>query len=91
MVKPFDIRLIGNKNMEVIIEKFRELCEKGMFGVFSLLGEKMGIATSKIRMFFIYISFLTFGSPIFIYLAIAFIINIGNYIKNRKRNPVWDF
>ena len=70
---------------------FRELIEKGMFGIFSALGENMGIATHKIRMFFVYISFLTFGSPIFIYLAIVFIININNYIANKKRNPIWDF
>jgi phage shock protein PspC (stress-responsive transcriptional regulator) len=74
-----------------VIDKVKALSEKGMFGVFSLMGERMGIATSRIRMFFIYITFLTFGSPIFIYLALAFIINIGRYIKVRKRNPIWDF
>jgi len=74
-----------------MIEKFRQITEIRMFGVFSLLGERMGIASSKIRMFFIYISFLTFGSPVFIYLALAFIINIGRYIRSRKRNPIWDF
>jgi len=74
-----------------MVEKFRQITEMRMFGVFSVLGEKMGIASSKIRMFFIYISFLTFGSPIFIYLALAFIINIGRYIRSRKRNPIWDF
>ena len=74
-----------------MIEKFRQITEIRMFGVFSFLGEKMGIASSKIRMFFVYISFLTFGSPVFIYLALAFIINIGKYIRSRKRNPIWDF
>jgi phage shock protein PspC (stress-responsive transcriptional regulator) len=75
----------------MLVEKFKELCEISMFGVFSLLGEKMGIATSKIRLFFVYITFLGFGSPIFIYLALAFIINIHQYIRSRKRNPIWDF
>jgi phage shock protein PspC (stress-responsive transcriptional regulator) len=75
----------------MLVEKFKEFCEMRMFGVFSLLGERMGIATSRIRMFFIYITFFGFGSPIFIYLAMAFIINIGRYIRSRKRNPVWDF
>lgn len=70
---------------------FRELTEKGMFGIFSTIGENMGIATYKIRLFFVYISFLTFGSPIFIYLAVAFIININNYITKKNRNPIWDF
>lgn len=75
----------------VLADKFREFCDLSMFGILSLLGEKMGIATSRIRMFFIYISFITFGSPVFIYLAVAFVININKYIRSRKRNPVWDF
>ncbi|MDQ3072531.1 MAG: PspC family transcriptional regulator [Bacteroidota bacterium] len=77
--------------MANLIGGFKLLCEKGMFGVLTPIGETMGIATSKIRLFFIYITFLTFGSPIFIYLVAAFIINIGSYIRIRKRNPIWDF
>jgi phage shock protein PspC (stress-responsive transcriptional regulator) len=78
--------------METLSNYFRQLFEKGMFGVLSFIGERMGIATSKIRLFFIYISFLTLGAiPIVIYLTLAFILNIGRYIKYRKRNPVWDF
>ena len=75
----------------MLVEKFKQFLELRMFGVLSLIGERMGIATSKIRMFFIYITFLGFGSPIFIYLIVAFMINIGRYIRVRKRNPVWDF
>jgi phage shock protein PspC (stress-responsive transcriptional regulator) len=75
----------------LVVDKFKEFLELRMFGVLSLIGERMGIATSKIRLFFIYITFLGFGSPIFIYLIVAFVINIGNYIRSRKRNPVWDF
>ncbi|MCX6350754.1 MAG: PspC family transcriptional regulator [Bacteroidetes bacterium] len=74
-----------------LVDKFKELTELKMFGVFSALGDKMGIASSRIRMFFIYITFLTIGSPIIFYLIAAFVINIGNYIRNRKRNPIWDF
>ncbi len=40
--------------------------------------EKMGIATSVIRKYFIYISFLTLGSPVIFYLFFAFWINIKN-------------
>ncbi len=75
----------------LVIDKIKGFCELRMFGVLSLIGERMGIATSKIRMFFIYITFLGFGSPIFIYLIVAFVINIGKYVRARKRNPVWDF
>lgn len=69
----------------------KKIVTDGMFGVFSPLGEKLGVSNSRIRLFFIYISFLTFGSPVFLYLAAAFIININRYINDRKRNPVWEF
>lgn len=77
--------------MKFLIDQLKPFCEMSLFGVLAPLGDRMGIASSKIRMFFIYISFFSFGSPIFIYLAVAFIINIRLYIRNRRRNPVWDF
>jgi phage shock protein PspC (stress-responsive transcriptional regulator) len=52
------------------------------------LGEKFGIASSRIRLWFIYISFLTFGSPIIIYMILAFWINIKESITFAKRNPL---
>lgn len=58
------------------------------FGVCSAIGEKMGIATTRIRMWFIYISFLTMGSPLIIYMVLAFWLNIKRYIWNAKRNPL---
>lgn len=48
----------------------------------------MGIATSTIRKYFIYISFLTMGSPLIIYFFIAFWMNVRQYIWSRKRNPL---
>ena len=39
------------------------------------------------RLFFIYASFLTFGSPVIIYLALAFIMNIRRHL--RRRSSVW--
>ena len=42
------------------------------FGVCTHLGEKFKISTSSIRLYFIYTSFLTMGSPVIIYLILAF-------------------
>ncbi|GAL83280.1 MAG: PspC domain-containing protein [Sporocytophaga sp.] len=64
--------------------------EKQAFGVCSTLGEKLGIASSAVRMFFVYASFLTFGSPLVIYLFLAFLVNIHKYLR-RKRSTIWDF
>jgi len=50
----------------------------------------MGMAISNIRLFFIYTTFLTFGSPIVIYLALAFIINIRRYLRRANNPSVWD-
>jgi hypothetical protein len=48
----------------------------------------MGIATSIIRRYFIYISFLTMGSPLIVYLFLAFWMNVKKYIFASRRNPV---
>jgi phage shock protein PspC (stress-responsive transcriptional regulator) len=70
------------------MKSVREIIEVNAFGVCSAIGEKMGIASTKIRMWFIYISFMTFGSPLIIYMVLAFWINIKNYIYSAKRNPL---
>jgi len=70
------------------MKSFREIIEVNVFGVCQAIGEKMGIASSRIRMWFIYSSFLTFGSPLIIYMILAFWINIRNYIYSARRNPL---
>ena len=70
------------------MKNIRELIELHVFGVCTAIGEKMGIATSRIRMWFIYISFLTLGSPVLIYMILAFWLNIKKYIYSAKRNPL---
>jgi phage shock protein PspC (stress-responsive transcriptional regulator) len=70
------------------MEKLRANIEMHAFGVCSAIGEKLGIATSRIRMWFIYITFLAMGSPIIIYMILAFWLNIKRYIWNAKRNPL---
>ncbi|PZF71456.1 PspC family transcriptional regulator [Taibaiella soli] len=58
------------------------------FGVCTAIGEKLGIASSKIRLWFIYISFLTLGSPVVLYMILAFWMNIKNYVLMHRRNPL---
>jgi len=62
--------------------------EFNVFGVCTVLGERFGIASSRIRLWFIYISFLTFGSPVIIYMVMAFWINMRQYISYGRRNPL---
>lgn len=53
---------------DLILEYF----ERKAYGVCSWLGERIGIRPDRIRLSFIYLSFLTFGSPVFIYLVLKF-------------------
>jgi hypothetical protein len=47
----------------------------------------LGIAPGKIRQYFMYTSLLTMGSPVIIYLILAFWRNIRHYVWAAKRNP----
>jgi len=73
-----------------MIDKIQEFFEQRAFGVCTRLGEKLGIATSSIRLFFVYASFLTFGSPVIVYLALAFVMNIRKHLR-RNNSTIWDF
>ncbi|MBS1949035.1 MAG: PspC domain-containing protein [Bacteroidetes bacterium] len=68
--------------------KIKHFIEWHAFGVCTAIGERLGIATSRIRTWFVYISFLTLGSPLIIYFILAFVRNIKHYILSAKRNPV---
>jgi phage shock protein PspC (stress-responsive transcriptional regulator) len=70
------------------MNRLKSYIEWQAFGVCTAIGEKMGIATSTIRKYFIYISFLTMGSPLIIYVFLAFWMNIKNYILKARRNPL---
>jgi len=71
-----------------IMQKLRDFLELHAFGVCSALGERLGIASAKIRMWFIYISFLTLGSPVIVYFVLAFLRSIKHYMLLGKRNPI---
>lgn len=75
--------------MKELIGKIQHFFEVRAFGVCTALGDKLGLASSSIRLFFIYASFLTFGSPIIIYLSLAFIFNMRHHL--RRRSTIWDY
>lgn len=70
-------------------EKIRSIFEEAIFGVCAKLGDKLNMPSKHIRLFFVYTSFFTFGSPIIIYLIVAFWMKLKSMI-NGQRNPVWD-
>lgn len=70
--------------------KLKSFIEWNLFGVCSAIGDRMGIATSRIRQYFIYTSLLTLGSPIIIYMILAFWRNMRKYMLTPKRNPLFE-
>jgi phage shock protein C len=63
--------------------------EKQSFGVCTYLAERLDMSISKIRLFFIYSSFLAVGFPIIFYILAALVLDVRRYIK-KIRLRFWD-
>lgn len=75
-----------------MIKNIQAWFEAQAFGVCEWWGKKLGINSTKIRMYFIYLSFFTVGSPIILYFVMAFILENKKFFKpfKSKRRSVWD-
>lgn len=71
------------------VQIIKDYFEKQAFGVCTRIGEKLQMQTSVIRLFFIYASFLTVGSPLIVYMVLAFWMKMKGYVRN-QRSSVWD-
>ena len=69
------------------MDRLKSFVEWNAFGVCAAIGNRMGIATSRIRQYFMYTSLLTLGSPIIAYMILAFWRNMRSYMASAKRNP----
>ncbi len=76
----------------VFIRKIINWFEEQAFGVCAWWGKKLGIKSTHVRMYFIYLSFFTFGSPIIIYFIMAFILEHKDFFKPKpfRRKSIWD-
>jgi phage shock protein C len=81
-------RVLKNNPYKLHMDKLIKFFEDQAFGVCTRLGDYLGLPITSIRLFFIYASFLTFGSPLLLYLALAFIMNIRRNMR-RRRNTIW--
>jgi phage shock protein PspC (stress-responsive transcriptional regulator) len=75
-----------------MIQKIIFFFEMRSFGVSSWLARKLGIRTEKVRLGFIYASFIALGSPLLIYLIMAWILEHKHYFKlqPKKRSTIWE-
>ena len=71
------------------VHSIRHFFERHGFGVFSRLADRLGMRATNVRLFFIYISFITVGLSFGVYLTLAFILRIKDMVYT-KRNSVFD-
>lgn len=64
-----------------MIQRILTFFERYSFGVCTYLGEKFNISISKIRLFFIYSSFLAVGFPLIFYFFAGIVLDIRNFVK----------
>ncbi|NRT13708.1 phage shock protein PspC (stress-responsive transcriptional regulator) [Flavobacterium sp. 28A] len=69
--------------------KIKYFFEKYGFHVSSRLADKLGMRVTSVRLFFIYISFVTAGLWFGVYLTIAFWLKLKDLIR-AKRTSVFD-
>jgi len=72
-----------------IILPLKYFLEKRGFEVSSRFGDRLGTSPSSIRLFFIYLTFVTFGLSTGLYLILAFLLKLKDMIIT-KRTSVFD-
>jgi phage shock protein PspC (stress-responsive transcriptional regulator) len=72
-----------------MIRNILHFFEKNGFFVASRLADKLGMRATNVRLFFIYISFITAGLWFGIYLTLAFWLKLKDMIYT-KRTSVFD-
>jgi phage shock protein C len=72
-----------------MLQKIITFFERYSFGVCTYLGDKFNISIAKIRLFFIYSSFLAVGFPLIFYVCAGIVLDIRNYVK-RGRTRIMD-
>lgn len=82
-----DLVILPCKPTIVSMNRLKNFVEWNAFGVCSSIGDRLHISPCRIRQYFIYSSVLTMGSPIIVYMVLAFWKNMKNYIYSSKRNP----
>jgi phage shock protein C len=68
--------------------KFKYYIEKNIFGVCAYLGNRLGINSNMIRMYFIYTSFITAASPVLVYLILAFWLSVKKHFRTKRKSSL---
>lgn len=77
--------------MKRLVQKIVFFFEMRSYGVCDWWGHKLGIPSNRVRLFFIYISFLGIGSPVLIYLSMGWILENKHFFKfSKKKKSIWE-
>ncbi len=80
--------------MIIFFNSILQYFERKAFGVCTWWANVLGIKANTVRMYFIYLSFFTVGSPIIIYFIMAFVKENKSFFTlnflRKKRKTVWD-
>ena len=71
------------------VHSVRHYFERRGYHVSSRLADRLGMRAQNVRLFFIYISFVTVGLSFGFYLTIAFLLKLKDIVYT-KRNSVFD-
>lgn len=72
-----------------LVHQLRYFFEKYGFEVSSRFAERLGMKAKNVRLFFIYVSFATFGAWFAVYLTLALLLQLKDLIYT-KRSSVYD-
>lgn len=80
------------KEIRSLVVKINFFFELKSYGVSTWIARKTGISLTKVRLGFIYASFVTLGSPLLIYLPMAWILENKHRFKLQKRRSgsIWE-
>jgi phage shock protein C len=85
-LKSIKIRIMPNNLLQ---NWLKDMVERNAYGACRYLGDKMNVAPAEVRKYFIYTSFIGMGSPIIVYLVVAFWYNVRKYIR-RGMSTIWE-
>jgi phage shock protein PspC (stress-responsive transcriptional regulator) len=72
-----------------MIQKIKSFFDKRGYDVSSRVADRMGNRATNVRLFFIYMSFVTVGLSFAIYLTLAFLLKLKDMMYT-KRSSVFD-
>jgi phage shock protein PspC (stress-responsive transcriptional regulator) len=74
-----------------IVQKISLFFELRSFGVSTWWARILRVDVSRVRLFFIYFSFIGLGSPVILYLMMAWMLEHKHIFKlRRKRKTIWE-